>query len=399
MKFKVKMQKRIDRIKSFSKLLLLILCIAAYFVFSEFVLKFTIFKEVKDDFDYYQNLVFSKEESEKAAKFKRDLTSIGKERGISIPGTIIYKYKPAVTESFTINSDGFRNEEFRKKEKDEFRIALYGDSKIFGFALQTEDTIPYVIEKKLRKHFNRNITVLNMGVEGHELQREIATARYYNEKIEPDMVVFYSWINDILGTFTHSNIDWMPFQGDETLTPIPEETVYDKVKLLNTLRQTYISDRARITARIQKSDFAVLPIPPQKVDFAEKFPETFLNRISDAAAYFDKLGIKSLFILMPLIQTKKPLSNIEIQTIYMNEAASPGINLFYSKCIEGVKKALKTGKYDTNVIDNSEVFQGIPDTVFYDGIHYTPTALKIEADKMSEDIIKILETGRYFENK
>ena len=97
MKFKVKMQKRIDRINSFGKLLLLILCIAAYFVFSEFVLKFTIFKEVKDDFDYYQNLVFSKEESEKAAKFKRDLTSIGKERGISIPGTIIYKYKPAVT--------------------------------------------------------------------------------------------------------------------------------------------------------------------------------------------------------------------------------------------------------------------------------------------------------------
>jgi len=399
MKFKVKMQKRIDRINSFGKLLLLILCVAAYFVFSEFVLKFTIFKEVKDDFDYYQNLVFSKEESEKTAKFKRDLTSIGKERGISIPGTIIYKYKPAVTESFTINSDGFRNEEFRKKEKDEFRIALYGDSKIFGFALQTEDTIPYVIEKKLRKHFNRNITVLNMGVEGHELQREIATARYYNEKIEPDMVVFYSWINDILGTFTHSNIDWMPFQGDETLTPIPEETVYDKVRLLNTLRQTYISDRARITARIQKSDFAVLPIPPQKVDFAEKFPETFLNRISDAAAYFDKLGIKSLFILMPLIQTKKPLSNIEIQTIYMNEAASPGINLFYSKCIEGVKKALKTGKYDTNVIDNSEVFQGIPDTVFYDGIHYAPKFLRIEAEHIADELITILEKGRYFENK
>ena len=213
------MQKRIDKINSAGKLFLLLLCIAAYFVFSEIVLKFTIFKEVKDDFDYYQNLVFSKEESEKAAKFKRDLTSIGKERGISIPGTIIYKYKPAVTESFIINSDGFRNEEFRKKEKDEFRIAVYGDSKIFGFALQTEDTIPYIVEKKLRKHFNRNITVLNMGVEAHELQREIAAARYYNEKIEPDMVVFYSWINDIMGTFTNGNINWMPFKVEETLAP------------------------------------------------------------------------------------------------------------------------------------------------------------------------------------
>ena len=388
---------RVDRIKSFAAFIANLALLLIYFLFLETVLNLTVFKDAKNDYDYYENLVFSKEENETAKKFKHDLASIGSERGTIIPETIIYKYKPAVRETLTFNSDGFRNEEFRKKEKNEFRIALFGDSKVLGFSVKKEDAIPSIIEKNLRKRFNRNITVLNMGVEAYDMQREIAAARYYSEKIEPDMVVFYSGINDLRGTFIYGNINWEPFKGDETLPQSIEESVYNKIRVLNTLKQTYISDRAKITARIQESDFAVLPVPPQKAEFAEKFPETFLGRISDAAGYFDKLGILSVFILTPQVQIKKPLSDIEKQILYLNEIAFPGINLFSLKCISGVKNALKTGKYSENIIDYSEIFNGNPDTVFYDGIHYTPEALRVEADKMTEDIAKILENGKYFE--
>ena len=388
---------RVDSINSFTVFAANLVLLLMYFVFSETVLDLTVFKDAKNDFDYYENLVFSKEENETAKKFKRDLADIGLERGAVIPGTIIYKYKPVVREILTFNSDGFRNEEFRKKEKNEFRIALFGDSRVLGFSVKKEDAIPSIIEKNLRKRFKRNITVLNMGVEAYDLQREIAAARYYNEKIEPDMVVFYSAINDLRGTFIYGNISWEPFKGDETLPQSIDESVYNKIRVLNTLKQTYISDRAKITARIQKSDFAVLPIQVQKEEFAEKFPETFLGRISDAAGYFDKLGILSVFILTPQVQIKKPLSDIEKQILYLNEIAFPGINLFSLKCISGVKNALKTGKYSGNIIDYSEIFNGNPDTVFYDGVHYTPEALRVEADKITEDIAKILENGKYFE--
>lgn len=388
---------RVDSINSFTVFAANLVLLLMYFVFSETVLDLTVFKDAKNDFDYYENLVFSKEENETAKKFKRDLADIGLERGAVIPGTIIYKYKPVVREILTFNSDGFRNEEFRKKEKNEFRIALFGDSRVLGFSVKKEDAIPSIIEKNLRKRFKRNITVLNMGVEAYDIQREIAAARYYNEKIEPDMVVFYSGINDLRGTFIYGNISWEPFKGDETLPQSIDESVYNKIRVLNTLKQTYISDRAKITARIQKSDFAVLPIQVQKEEFAEKFPETFLGRISDAAGYFDKLGILSVFILTPQVQIKKPLSDIEKQILYLNEIAFPGINLFSLKCISGVKNALKTGKYSGNIIDYSEIFNGNPDTVFYDGIHYTPEALRVEADKITEDIAKILENGKYFE--
>ena len=398
----MRMPKRIDRINSVSKLFLLILCIAVYFVFSELVLNFTVFRGTKNDFEYYANLVLSKEESENAEKFRRDIISLGEERQTSIPGTIIFKYKPAKRESFTFNSDGFRNGEFREKEKDEFRIAIFGDSKIFGFAVQNDGTIPYIVEKNLREHFHKNITVLNMGVEGHDLQREFATAQFYLEKIKPDMVVFYSLIIDVHSAFDVGNDDWKPFEGDEKLIPGIEGnqdtlTIYDKIRLFKTLQHTYFSDMAKLTARIQGSDIAKLPLSPQKEDFAEKFPEVYLNRIKNASAYFEKSGIPSLFIIQPLIHVKNPLSEHEKYMLYLAEVAFPGVNIFYQKCIDGVLDALKTGDYGSNIIDHTKIFQGNQDTVFFDGIHYTPKALKFEADKMSKGMIKFLEEGKYLE--
>ena len=389
------MHKRIDKINSLGKLLLQLLCITAYFVFSEFVLNSTIFSGTRTDFDYHRNLVLSQEESEKAEKFMRDIISLGKERQESILGTIIFKYKPAVRESFTLNSDGFRNDEFKEKEPDEFRIAVYGDSKVFGFALQNEDTVSFIAEKKLREHFHRNIRVLNMGVEGYDIQRAVAAAEYYNEKIKPDMVVFYSWILDLYNAFDRGNGDWEPFKGGEKLVPGIDgdgsNTISDISKLLKTLQYTYLSDSAKVTARMQDSEFAKFPIPANKVEFAETFPESYLGRMNDASIYFERLGVRSLFILPPLIQTKEPLSDNEKYVLYLNELGLPGISLFSLKCIEGVRKALETGKYGSNIVDHSEIFQGELDTVFFDGIHMVPRFARMAADRIADEIIRTLE--------
>lgn len=394
---------RVDKINSFAAFSATLAVIALYFIFSEFVLNSTIFSGTRTDFDYYGNLVFSKEESEEAEKFKQDIMSLGDERQESIPGTIIFKYKPAVRDSFNLNSDGFRNAEFKKKEPGEFRIAVFGDSKVFGFSLQNENTIPAILEKRLREHFHSNITVLNMGVEGHDIQRAVATAKYFMEKIEPDFLVFDSWIIDLYSTFDHGNEEWEPFKGDEKLVPgidsDESRTTYNRSKLLKLLQYTYLSDLAKVSARMQDSDFAKFPIPPQKLDVAEKFPEIYLDRMKDASIYFERQGIHSLFILPPLVQTKTPLSENEKYVLYLNEIATPGINLFSIKCIEGVRKALKTGRYGTNIVDQSRIFQGELDTIFFDGIHYTPRFMRIAADHIADELIKTLEKGNYFEKK
>lgn len=399
----MKMPKRIDMVNSAGRFAIAVLCVAAYFLFSETVLNLTVFKGAKTDFDYYGNLVFSKEEAEIADKFKRDIISLGEERQTSIPGTIIFKYKPAVRESFTLNSDGFRNKEFVEKGKDEFRIAVFGDSKVFGFAVQDNDTVSSIARRKLREHFHKNITVLNMGVEGHDIQRAVATAEFYLEKIDPDMVVFYSWIIDIQGAFDFGNINWPPFKGDEKLIPGIEgkeedRTVYDKIRLLNTLKHTYMSDAEKLVSRATDKEFPEFPLPQHKIDYAEKFPETYLGRMADATAFFNKKGVASLFIIPAIIHVKRPLSDNEKFFLYRNEMYSPGINLFTEKCVNGVRKALKTGKYAANIVDQSEIFQGEQDTVFFDGIHYTPKFMRIAADHIADEIIKTLERGKYFED-
>ncbi|MBO4711588.1 SGNH/GDSL hydrolase family protein [bacterium] len=393
---------RVDSIRSLTSFLATIAALALYFVFSELVLNFTTFRGVKNDFDYYKNLAFSTEESEKSEKFKRDIISLGDERQISIPGTIIFKYKPAERESFTLNSDGFRNKEFTEKAPDEFRIAIFGDSKIFGFAVQNDETIPSIVEQTLRKHFNKNITVLNMGIEGHDLQRAIATAKYFNEKIKPDMIVFSSGIIDLYSTFEKGNIDWEPFKGNEPLIPgiegNPENaTIYDKIRILKTIQYTHLSDIAKLVVRDSGADFPTFPLMPDKFAIAEQFPEIFLDRMTDATAFFDRLEIPSLFIFPPLMQTKRPLSENEKYLLFLNEITFPGINLFSLKCIEGIRNTLKTGKYGANIVDYSDIFQGEKETIFFDGLHYTPKFVRKMAEHVSDELIKILEKEKYLE--
>ena len=60
---------------------------------------------------------------------------------------------------------------------------------------------------------------------------------------------------------------------------------------------------------------------------------------------------------------------------------------------------MKTGKYGTNIIDQSGIFQGERDTVFFDGIHYTPKFMRVSADRIADELIKTLEEGGYFEDK
>ena len=81
------------------------------------------------------------------------------------------------------------------------------------------------------------------------------------------------------------------------------------------------------------------------------------------------------------------------------EPARFTINFFTKKCIDGVKEALKTGKYGTNIVDQSTIFQGELDTVFFEGIHYTPRFMRVSADHIADELIKTLEKGGYFEDR
>ena len=257
----MKKSKRIDRIRSLNGVVITLLLLFSLFAVSEFILRnFTSFGDTLNNIEYYASLAFSEDELKTAIKAREDLASIGR-RVFGIPGTVIYRYKKVRTESFNFNSFGFRGEEPQKKEKNEYRIGLFGDSRILGIYLAEKDTIPFVVQKRLQEEFtDRKITVFNIGIEGYELMRAIPFAELESEKLELDMAIFYSGTGDVNYSFERGNIDYMPFKTEEdvvqgvieNLDADRKKSFFQRSAVVKVVKEAFWSDHVQNMASFEK---------------------------------------------------------------------------------------------------------------------------------------------------
>ncbi|MBP5202077.1 hypothetical protein J6253_04995, partial [bacterium] len=354
----------------------------------------SVFSNATNESDYYASIVFSEKDWETALKFRKDLLSLGERREI-VPGTLFYKYKPAKTESFNLNSFGYRGDEIKPKEKDEFRIIIFGDSRIFGILLADENTIPVALEKNLRETFpDKSIKVLNFGVEGLTLQRTADAAKHYYKELEPDIVLLYSGANDINEAYIFGWKEWEPFVENAPLPPAfgekPDEQLTAKIKLLNTIKLSLINDFSEFEKMFSKTDFAAGEIPSDKVENLNSFIKKFPEKVEELCNYFNDRGVYAAYVISPVAQLNKPLTEIERHLLFRHESFSPGLNLFTQRSEEGIVKAL-TKNENIRIIDQSRVFEGIKDTVYYDGVHYTPEGSRLHAEKLSEELTVIIK--------
>ena len=386
--------RRIDKINSLRAFCAVFLCLALYYLISEVALETSVFSSASNESDYYASVVFSEKDWNFAQKFRKDLLSLGERRAV-VPETLFYKYKPAKTESFNLNSFGYRGDEINPQEKDEFRIIIFGDSRIFGILLADENTIPAALEKDLRETFPaKNIKVLNFGVEGLTLQRTADAAKHYYKELEPDIILLYSGANDINEAYIFGWKEWEPFAENAALPPAfgekPDEQLSAKVKLLNTLKLTFINDFSEFEKMFSKKDFAANEIPPEKVGNLNSFIKNFPEKVENLCNYFKERGVYAAYVLSPVAQLNKPLTEIESHLLFRHESFSPGLNLFTQRSEEGIVKAL-TKKENIKVIDQSRVFEGIKETVYYDGVHFTPEGSRLHAKKLSEELAVIID--------
>lgn len=393
---------RIDKINSPRVVFTVFLCLSLYYLLSEAALRTSVLSSASNESDYYASIVFSEKDWETARKFRKDLISLGERRAV-VPGTLFYKYKPVKTESFNINSFGYRGDEIKPKEKDEFRIIVYGDSRIFGALLADENTIPAALEKELNEVFrDKKITVLNFGVEGLTLQRTADAAKHYYKELEPDIILLYSGANDINEAYSFGWKEWEPFVDDAHLPPAfgekPDEQLTAKVKLLNTIKVTFINDFAEFDKMFNEKDFVSVPIPPDKLAVMDPFIKGFTEKIEEFCNYFNERGVYAAYVLPPVAQVNKPLTEIERHLLFRHESFSPGLNLFTKQCEEKIREILSK-KRNFKVIDQSRVFEGIKETVYYDGVHYTPDGSRLHAKKLAEELAGIIEEMQNERNK
>ena len=110
-----------------------------------------------------------------------------------------WKYKPtknpverrlseSITYSISINSDGFRDDEFRPNDK--FKVMLLGDSMTFGMEIDQKEIFSNLIEQNLVDSMSIDqVDVMNFGITGYSTAQELICFEYYAPIVKPDIAI------------------------------------------------------------------------------------------------------------------------------------------------------------------------------------------------------------------
>jgi len=127
-----------------------------------------------------------------------------------------FDYKSGVYILNKINSSGFRDREFSlEKPAGVTRITFLGDSLVYGYGLELEDTLPKQLENVFRAN-DKRVEVLNLGVSGYESEQEIEFLKEVGLKHKPDIVLvgytlndsnYASWELDLFDSLVHAEVE------------------------------------------------------------------------------------------------------------------------------------------------------------------------------------------------
>ena len=107
----------------------------------------------------------------------------------------------------SINSDGFRDEEYSVERNQSYRIAVLGDSLTFGWGVEKEDTFEVLLEEMLSE--TRPTEMINFGHGNYNTQQQVNLFKEKGLKYNPDKVVVFYFINDAEVTPVRSSWLWI----------------------------------------------------------------------------------------------------------------------------------------------------------------------------------------------
>lgn len=96
---------------------------------------------------------------------------------------------------YRINGDGYRGASAGEPRKGVRRIAVFGDSIVFGYWVAEGDAFP----AQLGSILGPSVETLNLGVPGYNLDQEVENLRGRLDALKPDVVLFGFCLNDLEG--------------------------------------------------------------------------------------------------------------------------------------------------------------------------------------------------------
>ena len=289
--------KKLRRIKPNKKIqflkngVLLLMTVIAFLVILEILLR--IF--------FPQNLNITRVDSDKIFELKPNIASVLRRQ----------EFKTHVK----INSQGLRDKEYELKKPDNtVRIAVVGDSFVFGFGVELNETIVKILESKLNSRLSKkryiNYEVMNFGVSAYGTEQEYILIKNKVITYSPNIIILAFVPNDF-----KENVKFNLFDvKNGALIRNPPQKITSLLKLRN-----YISWHSHLYSLVYSSiidnqklrDFfikAKLLNPPYKNPNTDFDSLIYLNSKNQE---FDYTVNKTLFLLNAINNIAKK-NNIEL---------------------------------------------------------------------------------------
>ena len=119
----------------------------------------------------------------------------------------IYEHKPGIKSilkrqefatNVKINSYGLRDKEYELENPNgTIRIAIVGDSFVFGFGIEQNETFVKILEGIINSRLKKNYEVINFGVSGYGTEQEYILIKNDVIKYSPDIIIIAFSLTDL----------------------------------------------------------------------------------------------------------------------------------------------------------------------------------------------------------
>ena len=280
------------------------------------------------------------------------------------------------TDTISINSLGFRGDEFSKIKPDRtYRIFMVGSSPMFGYgATSDETTIPGFMQKFLnRTDFGFDVEVINSGVQAIRSDTELELVKRNLITLSPDLIIIYDGWNDLRSNISPNELkeNWKDaceignennFNTVISLQPIAgfgnkklTEQELEYVKFGKNYSKKLLIESLSVYQHYAKN-LSEIKICAKTIDLRDVFDNETETIYSDQGHVFDQgnaIVAKSLYdAILPIILKNKEFNIFESEkdfdnlTTSMYDSREIVVNLELLPSTDLDNKKIKISTYD-----------------------------------------------------
>lgn len=286
-----------------------------------------------------------------------------------------------------VNSLGFRGPEIGPdKPAGTFRVAVLGDSVVFGRYARDEEVWTARLQQRLTERLGRPVEVINAGVPGYTAETDIEVLRRRILPLAPDLVLVCQFMGDL-------NAACDGLGGPVGEGAAPARSLTDTSTRLRIWR-----DRNLLSYHLIRKNLTPLVTPVQAgLDRRDAMPAGFTDayrtHLAALVAQADAAGV-------PIVLTTpwRAISRRQDIRVQLDHASTTLMNKPHIS-LEGLHDAFErfeaavrdvAGSTDAELIDLAEMIPA-DGSLFMDTVHFSPAGHAKAAELLTEPLAEILE--------